>query len=108
MQCYSAECRTVGQGKSKRSCQITRFTYAAVILILYLAETYLHFLHNSYLHSLRVHGILGSASCAFFLPAVLSVVGDGQCPVEVEENKSYLSLLKNISRLILFKFFIQL
>lgn len=109
MQCCSAACRTAGQGKSpKQSCQTTSFTYTAVILILYLSETYLHFLHNSYLHSSCVPGILGSASCAFFLPAVLSVVGDGQCPAEMEENRHYLSLTKRNLQILLFKFFIQL
>lgn len=74
-----------------------RFTYTATILMLYLAETYLRFLHNSYLHRLCVPGILGSASCAFFLPAVLSVVGGGQCPAEMEENRHYLSPPPKIS-----------
>lgn len=61
-----------------------------MILILYLGETHLHFLYNSYLQGLCVPGILDTVSCAFFLPAVLSVVGDGQCPAEMEENRHYL------------------
>lgn len=68
-----------------------------MILTLYEGRTYLHFLNNSYLHTSCVPGILGSASYAFFPPAVLSVVGDGQCPTEIEENSHYLPL-KNISR----------
>lgn len=75
------------KGSFLNSCQTTRFTYTAMILTFYLAETYLHFLRNSSLHSLCVPGTLGSASCAFFLPAVPSVVGDGQYPAEVEDNR---------------------